>query len=85
MRDMMGGWNFGGAWKPTPVVPENPYATQAAGDATGGSVDAAPNTIVLPDERSGLLFVFRTFENLSYTMVMKAVRPISVGDRVRTP
>ncbi len=39
----------------------------------------------LPDERSGLVFVFRTFEKLSYGMILKAVRPISVGDVVQTP
>ena len=39
----------------------------------------------LPDERSGLLIVFRTFEKLSYGMILKAVRPISVGDAVQTP
>lgn len=86
MRDMMGGWSMGGgSWKANPVVPDNPYVAQSSESASGGSVDAAPDSIQLPDERSGLLFVFRTFEKLSYAMVMKAVRPISVGDRVRTP
>ena len=82
-----GGWRLGGSdWKPNPVVPDNPYSAQAAADSSGGgSVDASPGSIQLPDERSGLLFVFRTFEKLSYAMVMKAVRPIRVGDRVRTP
>jgi len=32
-----------------------------------------------------LVFVFRTFEKLSYGMILKAVRPISVGDAVQTP
>jgi hypothetical protein len=41
--------------------------------------------ILLPDERSGLVFIFRTFEKISYGMVIKSVRPISVGDTVQTP
>ena len=40
---------------------------------------------VLPDQKNGLLFVFRVFEKVSYALVMEAVRPISVGDAVRTP
>ncbi len=41
--------------------------------------------IVLPEERNGLLFVFRVFEKMSYAMVMKATRPIYLGDIVRSP
>ena len=39
----------------------------------------------LPDERYGLVFVFRTFERVSYALVMSASRPVSVADLVRTP
>jgi hypothetical protein len=55
------------------------------------AADPAPNTappsgaLVLPDERNGLLFVFRVFEKMSYAMVMKASRPIYIGDKVQTP
>jgi hypothetical protein len=41
--------------------------------------------VVLPAERSGLLFIFRTFEKLSYGLVLKSTRPIAVGDVVQTP
>ena len=41
--------------------------------------------ITLPEERNGLLFVFRVFEKMSYAMVMKATRPIYLGDVVRSP
>ncbi len=57
----------------------------------GADPKAAPVTvrgderILLPDERSGLIFIFRTFEKISYGMVLKSVRPISVGDVVQTP
>lgn len=38
-----------------------------------------------PDERNGIVMVFKTFERLSYAMVMKSSRPIAVGDLVTTP
>ncbi len=39
----------------------------------------------LPDERHGLVFIFRTFERLSYGLVMNASRPVTAADIVRTP
>ena len=69
---------------PNPVVKDTVVAgedpEQAAVAATGSF-----RSYKLPDERSGLVFVFRTFEKLSYGMILKAVRPISVGDVVQTP
>lgn len=41
--------------------------------------------ITLPDERSGLVFVFRVFERVSYALVMNATRPVSPRDVVQTP
>jgi len=39
----------------------------------------------LPEESSGLLMVFRTFEKVSYGLVMTASRPINILDVVQTP
>ena len=39
----------------------------------------------LPEERYGLVFVFRTFERLSYALVMDSSRPVVPDDIVRTP
>jgi hypothetical protein len=39
----------------------------------------------LPDEESGLVMVFRTFEKVSYALVMNATRPVHIGDTVVTP
>ena len=39
----------------------------------------------LPNERYGLVFVFRTFERISYALVMSVTRPVTVADIVRTP
>jgi hypothetical protein len=41
--------------------------------------------IKLPDERSGLLMVFRTFEHLSYALVLEITDTVMVGDRVGNP
>lgn len=38
-----------------------------------------------PDERNGIVMVFKTFDRISYAMVMKSTRPITVGDIVTTP
>ncbi|WP_166268654.1 LysM peptidoglycan-binding domain-containing protein [Marinobacter caseinilyticus] len=42
-------------------------------------------TIELPAERAGLLMVFQTYEKLSYGLVLKASRPLTIGDQVRNP
>ena len=39
----------------------------------------------LPPERSGLLFVFRVFDKLSYAIVLNTTEPVVVGDVVRKP
>lgn len=39
-------------------------------------------TITLPDERAGVAMVFKTYEKVSYAIVMKAMRAIHVGDKI---
>jgi len=41
--------------------------------------------IQIPDSRAGLLMVFRTFEKMSYGIVLKSNRPLAVMDRVSNP
>jgi nucleoid-associated protein YgaU len=41
--------------------------------------------VKIPDERSGVLMVFRTYNRLSYAMVLHATRSLAVNDRVRNP
>jgi len=49
-------------------------------------VDRVTNKRVqLPDERAGLLMVFRTFEKMSFGLVLEADRPLSTNDKVRNP
>jgi nucleoid-associated protein YgaU len=49
------------------------------------NVDREQTSNVLPDERYGLLFVFRVFERASYGLVLEASRPVKPGDRARRP
>jgi LysM domain-containing protein len=58
------------------------YSSAAASYA---SSSASGPPVKLPDERYGLLFVFRTFDAVSYALVMQSSRPVTSGDRVQTP
>ena len=41
--------------------------------------------VKIPDERSGLLMIFRTYEKLSYGLVLNANRSLAVLDKVQNP
>lgn len=48
--------------------------------------DGKPAEVIrVPDENYGLLFVFRTFERLSYALILQSHGPAAVNDLVRTP
>jgi nucleoid-associated protein YgaU len=40
---------------------------------------------MLPDEETALLMVFRTYDKMSYALVMSATRPVYMHDAVSTP
>ncbi len=44
-----------------------------------------PEIYKLPEERYGLLFVFRVFDRVAYGLIMEAPRPVIEGDTVRNP
>src|SRR5437879_7592801 len=48
------------------------------------SRDRSP-VIQLPPERYGLAFIFRTFDSVSYALVMESSRPVQGGDIVQNP
>jgi LysM repeat protein len=52
-----------------------------ATDRTGDK----PQPIQLPDERTGLIFVFRVFDRVSYALILSANDPIRAGDRFSSP
>ena len=47
--------------------------------------DNARTPIKLPNERNGLLMVFRTYEKLSYALVLQITDGVRVGDRIVNP
>ena len=42
-------------------------------------------TLKLPDERNGLLMVFRPFERVSYALLLEITEGVKAGDRVTNP
>ncbi|MCX7961364.1 MAG: LysM peptidoglycan-binding domain-containing protein [Burkholderiales bacterium] len=51
--------------------------------ARAGAAETMP--VVLPEERYGLVFVFRVFDRVSYALVMNVARPVNPFDLVRNP
>ena len=47
--------------------------------------DSAWPDIKLPNERNGLLMVFRAFDNLSYALILQATDGVKVGDHFANP
>lgn len=47
--------------------------------------DSARPPMKLPNERNGLMMVFRAFDRLSYALVLQVTDPIRVGDRFANP
>lgn len=44
-----------------------------------------PSMIKLPNERIGLMMVFRTFDRVAYALIMQASEPVNTLDIVQTP
>ena len=47
--------------------------------------DATKPQIKLPDERNGLLMVFRTFDRVSYALILDITSGVKVGDHLVNP
>jgi hypothetical protein len=60
-------------------------ALYRAGAVVTDRFEGTKTSYQLPEERYGLVFVFRLFDRVSYALVMDASRPVLVGDAVRTP
>ncbi len=62
------------------------FEIHQAGDVIRDQVSTERNASVkLPDEKAGILMVFRTFDKVSFGLIMKATSALHVGDIVRTP
>lgn len=58
---------------------KNPYLEYFGAPKTRGE------RVVLPEEFAGIIVVFRTFEKVSYALVMDTERPIHIYDTVTNP
>ncbi|MDP3825600.1 MAG: peptidoglycan-binding protein, partial [Polaromonas sp.] len=56
-----------------------------SGERITDRTDSARTQIKLPNERNGLLIVFRTFEKLSYALVLEVSEGVKVGDYFENP
>jgi len=43
------------------------------------------NNVELPDERAGIMMVFKTYKNMSYALVMEAYRSMHINDHFQNP
>lgn len=55
------------------------------GERLADKTDSARPQIKLPNERNGLMMVFRTFDNLSYALILQITDSVRVGDRFVNP
>lgn len=76
------------------LIPGNVLAVFEAGETIPdsvnqgflqGTISLLAHRVRLPDERTGTFMVFKTFDRLSYGLVMEAKRIIRVADRIENP
>jgi nucleoid-associated protein YgaU len=60
-------------------------ALWTAGERVIDKTDPARPTIKLPDERHGMLFVFRVFDRMSYALILSVKSPVKAGDKFTQP
>ena len=65
--------------------PDGKTVVNLAKDPVRAKAALAPNELKLPDERVGLLMIFRTFDRISYGLIMSSSDAISELDSVQTP
>ena len=65
------------------IVAGHVLAVYQDGPVVRDTVNYAP--VKLPNERAGLMMVFRVFEKVSYALVLVAERSMAVNDRVMNP
>jgi hypothetical protein len=61
------------------------FALWRTGEKVIDRTDPSRPTIKLPDERHGMLFVFRVFDRMSYALILSVKEPVKPGDRFTQP
>ena len=68
------------------VATGNLLQIKRPGDVIPDQAEADPTfRVKLPDERIGMAMIIRSFDKMSYALVMEADRPVSVTDYVESP
>ena len=60
-------------------------ALWSAGASVIDTTDSSRSVVKLPDERHGVLFVFRVFDRMSYALILSVTDPVKAGDRFTQP
>jgi hypothetical protein len=58
---------------------------RAGRDAVDTTTPGQRTALRLPDERHGLMFVFRVFDRVSYALILNVQEPVARGDRFTQP
>ena len=64
-------------WRPGKSVPDDVK--------NANRVAANADRVQLPDEFTGRVMVFRTFDRVSFALIMDGIRPVQVGDKLKAP
>ncbi len=67
------------------IEPGHVMAILKDGARVVDKTDSTRPVLKLPDERNGLLMVFRTFDRVSYALVLDIRSAVNVGDRLISP
>lgn len=67
------------------IEPGMVLALMTKGQPLVDKTDPARTTIQLPDEENGLAMVFRSFDRVSYVLIMDIQRGVQVGDPLTSP
>jgi hypothetical protein len=69
------------------LAPGHVLSVWQAGDQVADNADSSlfGRKVQLPDEQAGLLMVFKTYDRLSYALVVRAQGPMHTLDKVRNP
>lgn len=78
-RDGLAPGNVLGVFDTGPLVPDTDKKGFFNLDKLGAK------TVALPSERTGTFMVFKTFDNISYGLIMEATNLIRVGDKIENP
>lgn len=67
------------------IAPGMVLSLMTKGQKIKDKTDPRRTTVQLPDEENGLAMVFRSFDHVSYALIMDIQRGVQVGDSLKSP